>query len=73
MVPSMEAISGLETCVQINRNLNEIELGGQNGGSLLPCAMKLGTLVEPQAHGAAFGPPYSLCFPRGSVGKEPSC
>lgn len=30
-VPSREAISGLETCVKINTNLNGIELGGQEG------------------------------------------
>ena len=35
-VPSREAISGLETCVKINTNLNEIELGGQEGNKKTP-------------------------------------
>ena len=36
LVPSREAVSGLERCVKINRNLNEIELGGQEGKKKTP-------------------------------------
>lgn len=42
VVPSREAISGLERCVKINRNLNEIELGGQEGKKKTPLLSRQG-------------------------------